>query len=124
MQYFAVLLFTAASVLGRPGPGGLREEVVCPPSTDGFPVFLPDPTDCTKYYECQGDWAISMDCAPPLFFDPALSICNWPNMVECQQQTTEEEPATTQVPATTEEQTEEPTGNEWTKVDERGLPRQ
>merc|ERR1719187_3166515 len=58
--------------------------VVCPPSEDGFPVFVPHPTDCTKYYECQKDWPILMECAPPLYFDPSISACNWPSQVDCQ----------------------------------------
>ena len=61
--------------------------IVCPESTDGHPVFLPYPRDCTKYYECDGDWAILMDCAPPLYFDASLSVCNWPDLVNCTQST-------------------------------------
>merc|ERR1719300_701054 len=58
--------------------------VECPESVDGFPVFVPHPTDCPKYYECQKDWPILMECAPPLYFDPSISACNWPSQVDCQ----------------------------------------
>merc|ERR1719295_1525242 len=55
-----------------------------------------------------------MDCAPPLFFDPDLGVCNWPEFVDCQQpSTTEAAPSTTEevvdtttaeaAPSTTEE---------------------
>ena len=104
--FIAFLSLTVSAVLGRPQVSRL----FCPESTDGFPVFIPHPTDCTKYYECDGDWPILMDCAPPLFFDPSLNVCNWPEMVDCQQPATTEAPATTEEPATTEapETTEEP----------------
>ena len=90
-------MFSTSLVLSRPGP--LKTvEVVCPESDDGFPVFLPHPTDCTKYYECQNDWPILMDCAPPLFFDPRLNVCNWPELVDCKMPATNEEPVTTKGP--------------------------
>merc|ERR1712107_307253 len=93
MHQSIIFVSLITAVLSR--PGSIKEyPVECPESTDGFPVFLPHPTDCTKYYECQGDWPILMECAPPLYFDPSISVCNWPNMVDCQQPTTEE-PATT-----------------------------
>ena len=83
------LLLSAATVLGR--PGAVQEyPVECTASTDGFPVFIPHPTNCTLYYQCQGDWPILMECAPPLYFDPSLDVCNYPDLVDCQQPTTEE----------------------------------
>merc|ERR1711973_591453 len=85
--------------------------VECPESTDGFPVFLPHESNCTLYYECQGDWPILMECAPPLYFDPTIDICNYPSEVDCVMPTSEapittEEPAfntTSIAPITTEE---------------------
>jgi hypothetical protein len=59
------------------------KDVECHESTDGFPVFIPHQSDCTKYYECNGDWPVEMDCPPPLKFDSSLNVCNWPHLVEC-----------------------------------------
>jgi len=77
-------------------PSGLRQfrqkneniTIVCPVSTDGFPVFLPHPSNCSLYYECQGDWPILMECAPPLYFDSKIDICNYPSEVDCVMPTT------------------------------------
>ena len=88
-------------------------DIVCPLSTDGFPVFLPYPKDCTKYYECVDEVPVLMDCAPPLYFDPTLNVCNWPEMVDCQivkkvkrsiEKNLTDSPNTTEEAATTEEE--------------------
>jgi len=72
------------STLALPNPHSRQDDtVVCTPSPDGFPVFVPHPHDCTKYYECQGDWPILMECPAGLYFDPALNVCNWPEEVDC-----------------------------------------
>eukprot|EP00092_Neocalanus_flemingeri_P005584 GFUD01006016.1.p1 GENE.GFUD01006016.1~~GFUD01006016.1.p1 ORF type:complete len:276 (+),score=87.17 GFUD01006016.1:66-893(+) len=57
--------------------------VVCPESTDGLVVFVPYPTDCSKYYACHGTLPILMECPPDLFFDPTLNVCNYPEFVDC-----------------------------------------
>merc|ERR1711962_1034624 len=89
----SLLLLVASSGFCRPSFS--NNDVVCPASEDGFPVFLPHPSDCTKYYQCQEDWPILMECAPPLYFDPDLGVCNWPRSVD---------PTTPQAaPSTTEE---------------------
>merc|ERR1712002_565908 len=75
--------------------------IECHGSADGLPVFIPDPTNCSRYYECQGDWAILMDCAPPLHFDPSVNICNWPSVVNCQVSTTAKPSTTTAEEMTT-----------------------
>merc|ERR1711962_211194 len=94
----SLLLLVASSGFCRPSFS--NNDVVCPASEDGFPVFLPHPSDCTKYYQCQEDWPILMECAPPLYFDPDLGVCNWPRFVDCQQASTTAE-ATTEAPVTT-----------------------
>jgi chitinase len=58
-------------------------DVVCPESVDGLAVFVPHPTDCSKYYACQGSCPILMECPPGLFFDPSISVCNYPQFVQC-----------------------------------------
>merc|ERR1719244_2496121 len=52
--------------------------IQCPESTDGYPVYVAHPTDCTKFYECHDDEPILMECAPPLYFDPKIDVCNYP----------------------------------------------
>ena len=53
-------------------------DIVCPPSEDGFSVFVPHPTDCGLYYHCDGPNPILRPCPPGLHFDTILSVCNWP----------------------------------------------
>jgi len=101
----SLLLLVASSGFSRPSFS--NSDVVCPESEDGFPVFLPHPSDCTKYYQCQEDWPILMECAPPLYFDPDLGVCNWPRFVDCQQASTTAE-ATTEAPVTTAADTTTP----------------
>jgi len=57
--------------------------IQCPESTDGFPVYVAHPTDCTKFYECHDEEPILMECAPPLYFDPRIDVCNYPELVDC-----------------------------------------
>lgn len=58
-------------------------DVVCLPSTDGFPVFVPHPYDCGLYYECVGSVPVLMRCPPNLHFDTSLNVCNWPLFAGC-----------------------------------------
>ena len=55
--------------------------VECP---EGGAPFVPHPTDCSLYYQCNGDLPILMDCPDGLYFDPQLNVCNWPDQVDCQ----------------------------------------
>jgi len=57
--------------------------IQCPESTDGYPVYVAHPTDCTKFYECHDEEPILMECAPPLYFDPRIDVCNYPELVDC-----------------------------------------
>merc|ERR1712013_922793 len=58
-------------------------DVVCPDSADGLTVFVPLPTDCSKFFACHGSRPILMECPPGLVFDPALNVCNYPQFVDC-----------------------------------------
>merc|ERR1711872_921538 len=51
----------------------------------GYMSFIPHPTDCTKYYVCNGfsTTPVLMTCAPPLYFDPSINVCNYPEQVQC-----------------------------------------
>ena len=47
--------------------------------------FFANPANCASYYECVHGEPILMHCYPPLFFDPSIKICNWPELVDCNQ---------------------------------------
>jgi len=70
-------------------------DVVCPQSEDGTTVFVPHPTDCNLYYICVGKMPFLMQCPGDLYFDSVLNICNWPDLVNCETQITENPETTT-----------------------------
>ncbi|ODN00760.1 putative chitinase 3 [Orchesella cincta] len=73
-QKFLVLLTVAlcgASTLEAPD---------CP--TTGV-IYIPH-EDCTKYYVCDNGLPIEQVCPPPLYFNPSLDQCDFPeNVAEC-----------------------------------------
>merc|ERR1712227_82882 len=79
-------------------------DVVCPESQDGYSEFVPHPTDCTLYYQCFGLSPILMSCPEGLFFDPSVDVCNWPDQVDCKQQTEAPETTKAEVETTTIEE--------------------
>merc|ERR1711915_487404 len=96
MDFVLLLVFTVSSVLGH-------STIHCPESQDGRPVYIAHPTDCTKFYLCQGNTPVLMSCPNPLFFDPTINVCNFPDRVDCQQPTTlrPTRPTTTTISTTT-----------------------
>ena len=60
----------------------IHDTIECPP-WNGDPVFLPDPTDCEKYYACGPTGPQPQTCPPGLWFDPSLTVCNYPEEVNC-----------------------------------------
>jgi len=70
-------------------------DVVCPPSEDGSTVFVPHPTDCNLYYICVEEMPFLMQCPGDLYFDSVINICNWPDLVDCEPQTTGSQDTTT-----------------------------
>lgn len=44
---------------------------------------LPNPYDCTTYYECVGDQPYLLNCPPGTHFDKSLNVCNWPEQAGC-----------------------------------------
>ena len=58
--------------------------VVCKPSEDGLPVYVPHPYECNKYFECVGIDGVLMTCPENLVFDPVSNVCNWPWAVDCE----------------------------------------
>nr|CAH0110898.1 unnamed protein product [Daphnia galeata] len=61
----------------------------CDPSASAPTCFgetrptLADPTDCTKYYVCQGSEPIRMPCPEGLFYNPLIFVCDWPWATIC-----------------------------------------
>ncbi|XP_050408361.1 fibropellin-1 isoform X7 [Patella vulgata] len=45
-------------------------------------AFIPH-ADCSKFYRCNWGSKIEIDCPPGLQFNPAVSVCDWPDNVEC-----------------------------------------
>ena len=58
------------------------EEIECPP-WNGDVIYIPDPDDCSKYYQCTPSRPEPHQCSDGLFFDPKINVCNWPDLVEC-----------------------------------------
>merc|ERR1712058_223576 len=71
------------------GRSATVDDVICTESVDGYPVFIPHPTECNLYYMCAALTPVLMSCPGELFFDPSLNVCNWPDQVDCQAQTEE-----------------------------------
>merc|ERR1712038_761606 len=124
-QLLPIVTFLATTLLAKPLPRDIN--VVCPPSNDGYPTFVPHPYDCSLYYQCHGEWPILMECPGDLYWDPDLNVCNWPDQVDCKPKTPivpttavpttaapttaapTTEPATTAVPTTVVPTTAAPT---------------
>ena len=93
MKSFLVILAPVAAATAR--PRSAESGVDCTGAAEG--TYIPDPTDCSKFYVCSHGEAVADQCHPPLLFDASINVCNWPNMVECE--------ATTTTTTTTEEAT-------------------
>lgn len=55
-----------------------------------FAIVFPHSSDCTKFYKCEGLYALEMDCpwtntqqTERLHFNEALSACDWPWHANC-----------------------------------------
>ena len=58
------------------------QKIECP-EWNGEIIFIPDPTDCEKYFICTPSGPEPQSCPPGLWFDPTLNVCNWPELVDC-----------------------------------------
>lgn len=57
--------------------------------------YLPNPYDCSTFYVCEHNAALIYNCEAGLYFDPAISNCNWKDSVQCvTQQLPEQQPWT------------------------------
>lgn len=94
------------------GLGGRVWELVdCNSSRNNTWEFHPHPYDCNLYVTCMNNVGIVQKCPEEFYFNPEKIICDFPDNVDCETQTTTTESTTTQV---TEESTltEETTGEE------------
>ena len=55
--------------------------VDCSNKPDG--TFLPDPADCSRFFICDAGRPWMKQCPTPLYFDPMINVCNWPELVNC-----------------------------------------
>ena len=52
-------------------------------SCNGETGYKPDPTDCSKYYNCiHGNRFSSASCPKGQWFDPSTKVCNWQDKVK------------------------------------------
>lgn len=59
------------------------------------PVFLPDPTDCNRYFLCFNGAKISRSCSEGLYWDVINNRCDFSSNVTCYVSTTTQHPVTT-----------------------------
>lgn len=57
-------------------------EFPCP-----YDGFFQDPKDCGRFYRCHMGTSHSFDCPHGLYFDENTSVCNHPQLVDCQMST-------------------------------------
>jgi hypothetical protein len=55
----------------------------CPPQNDDIVIYLPDPDDCNRYYECSNGVAVAMRCPDNLYFCSQKNSCDWIWDSEC-----------------------------------------
>ncbi|MDR0334232.1 MAG: carbohydrate-binding module family 14 protein [Dysgonamonadaceae bacterium] len=47
------------------------------PHNHGAVIVLPNPNDCSKFYECSNGVPIPMDCPKHLYFCVEKLVCDW-----------------------------------------------
>merc|ERR1711973_970394 len=45
--------------------------------------LYPNPTDCSKFYQCFNHVAWAGQCPANLYFNPSLKVCDFPEKVDC-----------------------------------------
>nr|XP_022904614.1 chondroitin proteoglycan-2-like [Onthophagus taurus] len=55
----------------------------CPDRNEEFATLLPHESDCSKFYKCEAGVAVVYDCPAGLYFNPVLSVCDYPEEVDC-----------------------------------------
>merc|ERR1711962_845977 len=83
----AFLVSTLAMVSSNP-----MKEMVCPQYTGlDHPTFYPNPEDCGSFYMCSADGTpVLMPCPSGLHWNSNLNVCDWPDRVQCEDESSEE----------------------------------
>merc|ERR1712180_178832 len=83
----AFLVSTLAMVSSNP-----MKEMVCPQYTGlDHPTFYPNPEDCGSFYMCSAAGTpVLMPCPSGLHWNSSLNVCDWPDRVECEDDSSEE----------------------------------
>lgn len=67
--FFAALTAAYATILVA--------DVTCPPPSGDTPSYLPDTTNCSRFYECVGVVPKLLECPPGLIFNPNDNVCDF-----------------------------------------------
>jgi hypothetical protein len=54
----------------------------CPPTNDK-PVYLPHPTNCGAFYQCNWGNPVLLNCPYGLVFNNISNVCDYPHNVDC-----------------------------------------
>ncbi len=49
----------------------------CPTQTGWAPIYLPNPDDCSTFYECSNGEAVLQECPEGLLYCSELQLCAW-----------------------------------------------
>ncbi|KAF2353390.1 Chitin binding domain [Trinorchestia longiramus] len=55
----------------------------CSPECPNYNQLLPNPRDCTKYYQCVGGVAVPRTCPDGTYFNPTFAVCDYPDHSGC-----------------------------------------
>ncbi|MFR0679381.1 carbohydrate-binding module family 14 protein [Dysgonomonas mossii] len=55
----------------------------CPKESSETVMYLPHPTDCSKYIMCVLGLPVEMKCPEGLHFNPELAYCDFPENTDC-----------------------------------------
>lgn len=55
---------------------------ICP-SKSPYPVYLPHPTDCSKFYVCDNGSPHLKTCQSGLHFNRKFKVCDYPEKAGC-----------------------------------------
>merc|ERR1712243_284482 len=111
-----IVAFILASTLAMVSSSPMKE-MICPEySALDHPTFYPNPEDCGSFYMCStGVTPVLMPCPSGLHWNSSLNVCDWPDRVECEDESGES--------SSSEECEKEPQTVNWTHLHPRHLPR-
>jgi len=46
-------------------------------------IYLPHPSDCSKFFHCSNGEAQEKECQAGLYFNPNINVCDFPINVDC-----------------------------------------